>query len=312
MLNDIVGFHIEPTNICTLKCPGCARTRFIDQWPQHWRNHNIDIDQLQNFLDIDLNNKTITLCGNYGDPIYHPEFHQLIAGLKQRGVKLVIITNGSYKSANWWESTVSMLDHSDRVVFSVDGTPENFTEYRINADWNTMHQAMQICVQARCQTTWKYIPFAYNENHIQSARDFSEQIGIDYFQIDPSDRFDDQTEKYRPTSNNLSLRYYPQQSWKQHNTQTVVPQCADNRSHYISADGYYSPCCYVADHRFYYKTEFGKNKKSYNIVEHTLTQILSRPKVVEFYADLTTKSVCQYNCPATQGTYEKEINTGRC
>ena len=70
----ITGFHIEPTNICTLKCEGCARTRFIDQWPQHWHNHSLDIDQLLNFLDVDLSTKTIKLCGNYGDPIYHPDF----------------------------------------------------------------------------------------------------------------------------------------------------------------------------------------------------------------------------------------------
>jgi wyosine [tRNA(Phe)-imidazoG37] synthetase (radical SAM superfamily) len=192
--NDIVGFHIEPTNICTLKCAGCARTRFIDQWPQHWKNHSIDIDQLNQFLDIDLTDKTLVLCGNYGDPIYHPEFHQLINSLKQRNAHLTIITNGSYKSTDWWESTVSMLNSTDRVVFSVDGLPKNFTEYRINADWNTIHQAMQICVQASCQTTWKYIPFKFNEQHTDAARQLSEKIGIDNFQIDPSDRYDEQTE----------------------------------------------------------------------------------------------------------------------
>lgn len=299
MLSDIVGFHIEPTNICTLKCPGCARTRFIDQWPQHWQNHSIDIDQLHKFLDIDLTAKTVTLCGNYGDPIYHPKFHDLIRGLKQRDAKLVVITNGSYKTDIWWELTTSILDQSDHVVFSVDGVPENFTQYRINADWNTIHRAMEICAQARCQTTWKYIPFAYNENHVESAKNLSEKIGIDYFQIDPSDRFDDQTKIYKPILDNLGLRYQSQQAWKQHNIQPVVPRCSDNKSHYISADGYYSPCCYVADHRFYYKTEFGKNKKFYRITDQTLTQILPQPVVVEFYGDLTNQPVCQYNCPAT-------------
>jgi molybdenum cofactor biosynthesis enzyme MoaA len=299
MIDSISQIHIEPTNICTLKCVACARTRFIEQWPQHWKNHSLDIDAVLEFLDIDLHGKKILLCGNYGDPIYHPEFHQLITGLKQRGTRLIIITNGSYKSADWWESTVSILDRNDRVVFSVDGVPENFTEYRINADWGTIHQAMKICVQATCQTAWKYIPFEFNEQNIDAARNLSADIGIDHFQIDASDRFDELTEKYKPVFIDLGKRYPAQQSWKQNNTQTVAPQCNNNQSHYISADGYYSPCCYTADHRFYYKTEFGKNKKSYNIVDHTLTQILTRPAVVEFYQNLTSKTVCQYNCPAT-------------
>jgi organic radical activating enzyme len=297
--NDVVGFHLEPTNICTLKCPGCARTRFIDQWPQHWKNHSINLDQLHEFLDIDLNNKTVMLCGNYGDPIYHPEFHELVKGLKQRKTHLTIITNGSYRSADWWETTVSMLDANDSVTFSVDGLPENFTKYRVNADWDTIHQAMQISVAAECKTVWKYIPFAFNENDISAAQQLGEKIGIDLFQFDPSDRFDEATAQYQPHNSYLGSRYQSQQSWKQNNTQTISPRCANNQHHYISADGFYSPCCYVADHRFYYKTEFGKNKKSYNIAEHTLTQILTRPTVMEFYSELTTKPVCQYNCPAT-------------
>lgn len=297
--NNIVGFHLEPTNICTLKCPGCARTRFIDQWPQHWKNHSINLDQLHEFLDIDLNNKTVMLCGNYGDPIYHPEFHELVKGLKQRKTHLTIITNGSYRSADWWETTVSMLDANDSVTFSVDGLPENFTKYRVNADWDTIHQAMQISVAAECKTVWKYIPFAFNKNDISAAQQLGEKIGIDLFQFDPSDRFDEATAQYQPHNSYLGSRYQSQQSWKQNNTQTINPRCANNQHHYISADGFYSPCCYVSDHRFYYKTEFGKNKKSYNIVEHTLTQILTRPTVMEFYSELTTNPVCQYNCPAT-------------
>jgi organic radical activating enzyme len=299
MLNDIVGFDIEPTNICTLKCPGCARTRFINQWPQHWENHSINIDQLHEFLDIDLDSKIITLCGNYGDPIYHPNFYQLISSLKQRNSHLNIVTNGSYKSADWWSSIVSVLDSHDCITFSVDGIPENFTEYRINADWDTIQQAMKICAEAQCQTTWKYIPFAYNENSIKAAKELSDTLGIDNFLVEPSDRINEQTEQYRPTTGNIGKKYQAQQSWKQNTTQVVVPQCTDNQQHYISADGYYSPCCYVADHRFYYKTDFGKNKKSYQISNRTLSQILTRPTVVEFYQDLTSKPVCQYNCPAT-------------
>lgn len=159
---------------------------------------------------------------------------------------------------------------------------------------------MQICAQASCKTTWKYIPFKFNENNVDTARELSMGLGMDHFQVDPSDRFDTLTEKYQPVFfDNLGQRYQAQQSWKQNNTASVDPKCNNNQNHYISADGYYSPCCYIADHRFYYKTDFGKNKKSYQIANQTLTEILTRPAVVEFYKDLTSHSVCQYNCPAT-------------
>ena len=133
----INGFHIELTNICTLKCSGCARTQFINIFPQHWKNHNINVNSLMNFLDCDLTNIDIILCGNYGDPIYHPDFHNIISQFKSRGAILKIVTNGSYKNKQWWEQTVEILTAQDTITFSVDGLPENFTTYRVNADWKS-------------------------------------------------------------------------------------------------------------------------------------------------------------------------------
>ena len=88
MINSVQGFHIEPTNICTLQCPGCSRTQFIKQWPQHWSNHSLDIDSLFNFLDIDLHNKKIILSGNYGDPIYHPDILTLVKELNKKSYNI--------------------------------------------------------------------------------------------------------------------------------------------------------------------------------------------------------------------------------
>lgn len=300
MVPDVVALHIEPTNICTLKCPACERTQFLKQWPQHWKNFSIDIDHLMTFLDIDLQGKLVNLCGNTGDPIYHPEFHRLLSRLKQQGCKLAITTNGSYKTQDWWQETVNLLDEQDTVFFSVDGSPENFTQYRINADWHSIQAAMKICVDSKCKTVWKYIPFSFNEHSVNEAQQISESMGIDRFWVIPSDRFDNKTADLKPKNYQVDVKYQAKQAWTNNNINLgVVPKCQDGSQHYISAAGFYSACCYVSDHRFYYKTEFGKNKKFYAIADHTLTQILTRPAVMDFYDHLTTKSVCQYNCPAT-------------
>lgn len=293
-----IGLHIEPTNICTLKCPACSRTRFIEQWPQHWRNHNIDIDQLLNFLDVDLTGASILLCGNYGDPIYHPDFINLVDRLKQRGSKIYITTNGSYKKAEWWQELVGLLDSNDIVEFSVDGIPENFTQYRINADWESIELGMRICTNSQCHTIWKFIPFKYNQDDIETAKQLSQELGIKEFKVKLSDRFDEHTQHLIPDSTLLRDRYQSMIEWKSNKaTKGVDPLCANGESHYISADGHYSPCCWVADHRFYYKTQFGKDRATYNIANTTLTQLLDQPKVVKFYQELQQQPVCQYNCP---------------
>ena len=297
--DNLVGLHIEPTNICTLKCPGCARTRFIDQWPQHWKNHSLDIDQLLMFLDINLTGLNILLCGNYGDPIYHPDFVEFVAKLKQRGSVINIITNGSYRTKEWWKALTSVLTSVDCITFSVDGIPTNFTQYRINADWDTIKQGMEISAESACQTEWKYIPFSFNSADINSANHLSQQLGIDRFFINPSNRFDEQTEFLKPEKNLVGSKYNTQMLWKStiSKKNPVNPKCINNKEHFITADGYYSPCCFIADHRFYYKTLFGKQKKLYNIQEHTLSQILEKSAVVEFYQTLDQQSGCQFNCP---------------
>ena len=43
MLDNITGFTIEPTNICTLKCPKCSRTQFIEQFPRQWKNKQLNL-----------------------------------------------------------------------------------------------------------------------------------------------------------------------------------------------------------------------------------------------------------------------------
>jgi MoaA/NifB/PqqE/SkfB family radical SAM enzyme len=301
MLETITGFHIEPTNICTLKCAGCARTRFIDQWPKYWKNHNLDIDQLLSFLDIDLSGKHMSLCGNYGDPIYHSDFINFVAKLKQAGTRISITTNGSYRPQIWWQELIEYLDSEDTIRFSIDGTPDNFTQYRINADWPSIQTAIETCVASSCQTIWKYIPFSYNQSSIDQAKKLCQDLGVDSFLLDPSDRFDDKTSHLLPESKNLiGERFDAIEKWKKENVVSKIkPRCDSGQEHFITAEGYYSPCCYTTDHRFYFKNQFGKNKKLYDTRTITLSQLLAESAVIDFYQTLPQHSVCQYNCPNT-------------
>ena len=298
MIDGLQGLHIEPTNICTLKCAGCARTRFIDQWPQHWRNHSLDIDQLLEFLDIDLSNKSISLCGNYGDPIYHPEFHEFVSKLKTTGAKLSIITNGSHRKADWWQSLTELLDQNDQICFSIDGVPENFETYRKNADWNSIQVGIKAAVDSACRTTWKYIPFKFNQDNIDQARTLAKKMGIDEFRLDPSDRYDERTKDLIPDRPDLiGSRYDGMQQWKlQNRVGDLDPKCKSGNQHYVTATGHYSPCCFLADHRFYYKNQFGKNSNEYDITKVKLSQLLQVQPVLEFFENLNQNTGCQYNC----------------
>lgn len=299
---NIQGLHIELTNMCTLKCPGCARTRFQQQWPQHWKNHNLSLESLQKFLDVELKGLLVNLCGNDGDCIYHPDFVEILCWFKSQGSTVYIHTNGSYKTASWWQSVATLLGPGDRVIFAIDGVPENFATYRVNADWPSIESGIQALAESPADLVWKYIVFSYNQHCVDQARDLSRQLGFDEFLMVQSDRFDDQTHWLLPDREFLGPRFDSQQQWKQtHQSGSVDPRCKSQTDHFITAAGFYTPCCYLADYRFYYKTQWGKNKNLYDIRSNTLTQILSKPTTVDFYSSLDAAPLpeCQFNCPAT-------------
>lgn len=296
---NVTGFHIESTNICTLKCPGCARTRFIEKWPRHWMNHNLRIDDLMRFLDIDISGLTINLCGNYGDPIYHPDFINLVKSIKARDARISIDTNGSYKKQQWWDELCLLLDEKDQIKFGVDGLPESFTQYRINADWESIKVGMETCQKHKVKTIWKFIPFSFNQDEIDIARELSHEIGIDEFLVDPSDRYDSQTEQFIPVTDLIGPRRTAQELVKNTVEVKVSPKCASGKEHFVSATGHYSPCCFVSDHRFFYKTQFGKIQKDYDIRTRTFSEIMADANTSQFYESISTDphKVCQFNCP---------------
>lgn len=300
----INGLHIEPTNICTLKCPRCARTKFLETFKQkNWQNYNLNLQDLKNFLDIPLVNIQVSLCGNYGDPIYYPDLFSLINFFKTNGSIIQITTNGSYKDTQWWNELVTNLDSNDTITFSVDGTPDNFTNYRINADWPSILNGMKIVAHSHVKSNWKYIPFKFNENSIQTAKKLSEDIGIKQFIINPSDRWDSDNDYLKPT--NIDFHGPRNKSiieWKYNKnyTQSIEPKCQDNKQHFITSTGYYAPCCYVNDYRFYYKSKFFKEKNFYDIRTNTITRIIENEQNFFNRIEEDKPFFCTFNCAKTE------------
>lgn len=293
----MVSLHIEPTSRCTLACPRCERTTFLEKFGK--KNFSIDdlnISVLENFIDTPCDD--IILCGNVGDPIYHREFIKLVKMLTQKCQRIVITTNGSYKSRKWWRTLNSVLRTSDEVQFSIDGLPENFTKYRVNADWDSIQVGIQECVAGPASTIWKYIPFSYNEHDIAETRELSQSLGIDKFKIYPSDRWliDDPLRPSNPEY--IGPLDTVQQKYKNSGIKDfeITPLCASNSEHYIGANGYYTPCCMSKNYEFYYKSDWWKNQDKHDIRTTKLTEQIRH--FTEFYSTIQTEryDYCVFNC----------------
>lgn len=287
----IYSLHLEATSRCRLACPRCARTDLLSKGLL--RNTDIDISALEQFIDVPL--EDINLCGNLGDPIYHPKFIELVQMLQTKTDTVSITTNGSGKSTKWWQTLNSVLRTTDRIKFSIDGLPNNFTEYRINADWDSVKRGIDISVQGPAYITWKYIPFKFNEENIEQAKLLSEDLGFDRFVLDPSNRWEI-NDYLRPSIVKEDSLAKEQYKVNEHRDLDIDPVCENGRQHYVSADGYYAPCCMMRHHKWYYKSEWWKNRQQHDITTTTLAEQCRHFDA--FYATIQNKryDYCVYNC----------------
>ena len=182
---DFKNLHIGLTNRCRLLCPECPRTsggKYIQSI------FDLDIEYFKKFL-TDVRPSNILFCGNWGDPIYAKDFVGLIRTLKEQNQELVIMihTNGSGKSTDWWQSLMSVLNNHDILIFSIDGTPENFNKYRINAKWDDVENAAKTCIEYKKiqgngpRICWKHLVFSYNQDTLKSSYELSNAMGFDLF-----------------------------------------------------------------------------------------------------------------------------------
>ena len=284
MLENLQGFHIELTNICTLKCPGCSRTQFIKKFPKNWVNKQLHLQDLINFIDIDIKGKTFNLSGVYGDPIYYEHLFELVDWIKKYGGNVFIGTNGSYKTKNWWDELCEKLTSDDKIVFAIDGSPKTFTQYRINADWETIQTGLDVVAKSKAKLIWKFIPFSFNQNEILEVEQLSKTLGVDVFTVELSNRWDAGTNHLKPSEEYIDKKFTSKIYWHGKKTEEISPQCKNDKEHFISADGYYFPCCYFSEHNYYYASQFYKNKEIYKISHTSISEVLQN--LSSFYSNL--------------------------
>jgi MoaA/NifB/PqqE/SkfB family radical SAM enzyme len=296
-------WHIEISSKCTLKCPRCARTEV----PNTLVNTELSLDFFKkNFTPefIQNNVEKITFCGDDGDPIYAHDLIPVIRYIKSvKPVKIVIVTNGSYKKTEWWQQLGLALDANDHVHFSLDGWDQASNEqYRVNSDWSSIIAgitAFNFTTQA--YTTWDAIAFSFNQDRLGYMQDLARTLEFDQFQLTRSTKFNKVYTIYpegdllQPRDELISSNYRFQreiinlsgrkesavgcktnlklyQSAKEING--VKALCGIGaKGLFINSQGHFFPCCWVAN-RYTHNNEWVDLAKSFNLNEKSLDIVL--------------------------------------
>lgn len=178
--------HLEPSSRCTLACLECPRTTNAGEY-------EVGDCDIENTAAACVGFKTVLMCGNHGDPIYHLRFFELIASIRDANptAELVIITNGAFRSIRWWEKLATLLTKDDAVVFSIDGMPNNNHLYRVNSKWNSIESGIRTLRKhnAQVKMIWKWILFNYNQSQILSGINLANDLGFDGFTVVYSARY---------------------------------------------------------------------------------------------------------------------------
>lgn len=193
---------IDITSRCRLACIKCPRTIL----KENLKIIDIDLKIIEKICSV-ANPKILNICGNYGDPIYHPKFHKILEICNKSNSTYYIHTNGSGKTLEWWKKTFDLMRDDSHIYFSIDGMQDTCGGYRVNfssKDFLDVIEVMKLATKYKFKTQWVYTPFNFNEHQIVQAAKLSLENGI-AFTVRKSNRWDSKDDKLRPTNPKLSV-----------------------------------------------------------------------------------------------------------
>lgn len=182
------GFTLDVSKTCPLECPYCPRQ--IAKFKSKLKTlEDIEIKDYKKL--VNFTNK-IRLSGQMTDPIYHPEFLEMIKIAKQNSKKSFLVhTNGTRKKLSWWKEVFENSSPNIRYFFALDGTDQKTAEiYRVHTRYNELIQVMKLGVSMNVNIVWQFIVFQHNEHQVELAKEIAKDIGIE-LSIIKSDRWED-------------------------------------------------------------------------------------------------------------------------
>lgn len=153
--------NIEPTTRCNFKCWYCVG--------RHMKQDDIDIDNFASMLDNFPELKTIALVGE-GEPLLHKDFFKMAGMAKDRGIRVMIISNGSAFS----QSVIRQLCETEvaYVSISIDSyDEETFADSRIEGKLGKIWQGIRNLRDYRDSNGFSYPKISLKGTLFENTKD---------------------------------------------------------------------------------------------------------------------------------------------
>jgi len=171
--------NIEPTTRCNFNCWYCVG--------REMKQEDIKVENFARVLDNFPTVKTIALVGE-GEPLMHKGFFTMASMAKERGIRVMIISNGSTLSS----SVVQKLCEAEvaYVSVSIDSTdPKTFASSRIDGDLDKIWGGIKRLRQYRDENGYQYPKiglkgtlFSYSKDELPKIVATAKAHGVEIFE----------------------------------------------------------------------------------------------------------------------------------
>lgn len=165
---------IEPTNICNLRCLFC--TQSISQRPK-------------GTMAIEVFNKILALLPNSikeaqlhfaGESVLNRDLALMVEGLKSRGFRTVLSSNGNLAFENYEKIIRAGLDE---LIISFDGaSKETYDQYRERGDFEAVSANIRKISQIperKIKLIIQFLVMRHNEDEIEKIKELAKKLGAD-------------------------------------------------------------------------------------------------------------------------------------
>lgn len=165
------------TNYCQAKCPLCAHTHMHKAGTLNLQHADFSVfEDAVNQFKVP---RDIVLCGDYGDPMMHPQIQDYIDHGTSNGHNMLIHTNGGLRTTKFYEHNAK--NDKLELVFGIDGTSQKTSErYRVNVNYNKALSNMLCFANNGGKAQWDYLLFTYNIEEMFEAIEICKQHNIKF------------------------------------------------------------------------------------------------------------------------------------
>ncbi len=174
---------IEPTDACTLDCPGCGYNLSVPK-----TRTRLAFSDYTRIIDEAAPAAIAVLLYLAGEPFLHPELPAMVEHAARRRLAVVISTNGNFPAPADWAQRLAQA-HCHTLIFSLSGhAQEVYAAYHRRGSLAAVQERIREALAARRsgrhpRVVIRYLDTGTNAGDIAAARAYYTNLGVDRFEV---------------------------------------------------------------------------------------------------------------------------------